>query len=139
LNRAELQQLSDDRIEDARILLAASRWSAAYYLSGYSLECALKSCILAHVERTGAIFLDKKYAEKCWTHNIVELVKQAGIALERDRATGTNPALYQNWIEVIDWSEASRYEVTNQTDAEALYKALTNNPDGVLPWIKTYW
>jgi len=38
----------DERIEDATALLAASRWSGAYYLTGYALECALKSCVLAY-------------------------------------------------------------------------------------------
>ncbi len=63
MNRAELQQLSDERIEDARALLAAKRWPGAYYLAGYALECALKSCVLAYIDRTGIIFEDKKYAQ----------------------------------------------------------------------------
>jgi hypothetical protein len=30
LNRKELQQLADERIQDAKALLAASRWSGAH-------------------------------------------------------------------------------------------------------------
>ena len=64
MNRAELQRLSLERIEDARALLAAKQWSGAYYLAGYSLECALKSCVLAYIERTGIIFEDTEVRGK---------------------------------------------------------------------------
>jgi HEPN domain-containing protein len=70
VNRAELQRLANERIADAKALLAARRWSAAYYLAGYAVECGLKACVLAFVERTGVIFEDRKYAEKCWTHDL---------------------------------------------------------------------
>jgi hypothetical protein len=85
LNREELQKLSDERIEDAQSLLAATRWSGAYYLVGYALECALKSCVLARVEQTGIIFEDKKFAEKCWTHDLETLVKQADLVSDRSK------------------------------------------------------
>ncbi len=35
MNRADLQRLANDRIADAKVLLAARRWTAAYYLAGY--------------------------------------------------------------------------------------------------------
>ena len=139
MNRAELQQLSTERIEDARALLAAKRWSGAYYLAGYSLECALKSCVLAYVERTGIIFEDKKYAEKCWTHDIEELVRQAGLKVERDKAAGTNLNLGQNWLTARDWSESSRYRMSTQLQAEKLFSALSDSTDGVLSWVKSFW
>jgi len=53
VNRAELRQLAEDRILDAEHLLAAGRWSGAYYLAGYAVECGLKACIMARVESTG--------------------------------------------------------------------------------------
>jgi hypothetical protein len=139
LNRAELQQLSNERIEDARALLAAQQWSGAYYLAGYALECALKSCVLAYIERTGIIFEDKKYAERCWTHDIEDLVQHAGLKAERDTAAAANPILRDNWLTVKDWKETSRYHISTQLQAEKLFLALTDANDGVLPWIKNYW
>lgn len=139
MNRAELQQLSEERIEDASALLAAKRWPGAYYLIGYALECALKSCVLAYIERTGIIFEDKKYAQKCWTHDIEELVRQAGLTVERDKAARTNVNLGQNWLIAKDWSESSRYRMSTQLQAEKLFNALTDNTDGVLPWVKNFW
>jgi len=139
LNRAALQQLSDERITDSRALLAASQWAGAYYLAGYSLECALKSCVLTYIDRTGIIFEDKKYAQNCWTHDIEDLVRQAGLSLERDKAAGINIALGQNWMIARNWSEASRYRMGSQLQAEKLFHALTENTDGVLSWVKNYW
>jgi hypothetical protein len=139
VNRAELRQLSTERIEDARALLAAKQWSGAYYLAGYSLECALKSCVLAYIERTGVIFEDRKYAEKCWTHDIEELVRQADLKVERDKAAGTNLNLGNNWLIAKDWSELSRYRLFTQLQAEKLFNALTDHTDGVLSWVKTFW
>lgn len=139
MNRAELQQLSHERIEDARALIAAQQWPGAYYLAGYALECALKSCVLAYIDRTGIIFEDKKYAQNCWTHDIEDLVRQAGLTIERDRAAGTNIILGQHWLIAKDWSESSRYRMSTQLQAEKLFLALTDTTDGVLSWVTKFW
>jgi len=139
LNRVRLQQLSEERIADAQALLGAQRWTGAYYLAGYALECALKSCVLAYIERTGIIFEDRKYVEKCWTHDIEDLVRQSGLNIERDKAAGNNLKLGLNWAVAKDWSESSRYRMSTQLQAETLFHALTNSPDGVLPWVKNVW
>jgi HEPN domain-containing protein len=139
LNRTELQQLSDERIEDAKALLTANRWAGAYYLAGYALECALKSCVLAYVERTGIIFEDKKFAEKCWTHDLENLVKQADLIAERGIAIAANPQLGTNWLIVKDWSETARYRLSSQLQAEKLVDAITDSTNGVLSWVRSHW
>ena len=65
MNRADLQRLARERIADAKVLLRARRWSAAYYLSGYAVECAIKACI-ARLTRAEE-FPDKSFVDKCWT------------------------------------------------------------------------
>lgn len=139
MNRATLQLLSDERIADAQALLAAKQWAGAYYLAGYALECALKSCVLVYIDRTGIIFEDKKYVQNCWTHDIQDLVRQAGLTVERDKASGTNISLGQNWMIAKDWSEASRYRMSTQLQATKLIHALTDNINGVIPWVENYW
>jgi hypothetical protein len=139
LNRTNLQLLVDQRIADANALLAAHQWPSAYYLAGYSLECALKSCVLAFIDRTGVIFEDKKYGEKCWTHDLEKLVKQAELTDARDLAIQNNDHLGQNWLLAKDWSESSRYRMSTQSQAESLVEAITDNTDGVLLWAKIYW
>ncbi len=51
MNRADLQQLGQMRIDEATLLLAHRHWSGAYYLAGYAVECALKACIAKRTQR----------------------------------------------------------------------------------------
>lgn len=139
MNRTELQQLSQDRLLDAETLIAASRWSGAYYLAGYAIECALKAAVLRYFERTGIIFEDKKFAEKCWTHDIETLVKMADLEVARGNAIQTNTQLGTNWLLAKDWNELSRYRNSTQAQAESMYKAISDPTNGVLQWIKLYW
>ena len=139
LNRTELQQLADVRLAEANALLAAGLWDGAYYLAGYAAECALKACIMARVERTGVIFEDKKFAEKCWTHDVEELVKLADLKTIRDTANTSDPALELNWVTVGQWKETRRYSRTTEAEARELYDAITDPNHGVLPWIKRHW
>jgi hypothetical protein len=141
VNRAELQQLAEDRILDAQALLAAARWSGAYYLAGYAVECGLKSCVLAYIIRTGAIFQEgnKRYSERCYTHNLEELVKLAELEVARGLDVSANPLLGNSWLTVSYWTETSRYQTKTQTEAEHLFGAITDPTNGVLPWIRKHW
>ena len=75
LNRTDLQQLAEDRVIDAKVLLDAGRWSGAYYVAGYAIECALKSCL---AKRTNLHdFPDRALAQKAFTHDLQELLESA--------------------------------------------------------------
>src|SRR5207253_710301 len=109
VSRPQLQQFAEDRVLDAQALIAAGRWSGAYYLSGYAVECGLKSCVLAHIERTGLIFKSKEYLNalpKCWTHDLVQLSEIAGLKNEIDNLTKphANAKLFANWGVVKAWT-----------------------------------
>ena len=80
--RAEWQQLAEDRILDAQAHLApaVARWSAAYYLVGYAVECGLKSCVVARVAaHPEVIYEDKKFSLDAWTHDFDRLILVAGL------------------------------------------------------------
>lgn len=139
MNRAQLRRLAEDRILDAACLLAGGRWSGAYYLAGYALECGLKACILAYVETSGAIFQDRKFSEKCWTHSPEELLRLANLKPTLDAEAAANVAFSANWAIAKDWSEGSRYEQKTQVEAQVMYGAISNDPNGVLPWIRIRW
>ncbi len=141
MDQAKLQQLAQERLLDAQALLNAQRWSAAYYLAGYAVECALKSCVLRHLE-TGVIFRDRIYLRDladCWTHDLARLVKLAGLDADFGSARGANAVLEAYWAVTKDWKETSRYEEKTEPDARSLFQAITNDPDGVLRWIQTRW
>jgi hypothetical protein len=140
VNRLEWQQIAERWLVDAKALLDDHRWAAAYYLAGYAVECGLKACILARVTvETEIIFEDRRFSEKCWTHSLSELVKLAGLEAERITYTAANPAFARNWIVVKDWSEISRYQPTLHHRAKKLYSAITDDPNGVMQWIKAHW
>ena len=138
MNRLDLQQLAEDRIADAEALLAAGRWSAAYYLAGYAVECALKACIAKQTNLHD--FPDKDRTYRAYTQSLIELVKFVGIDVDLHKTQReTNPGLYSNWNFVKDWSEQARYAQSSENKARDLYLAITEANGGVLPWIKRYW
>jgi hypothetical protein len=142
LNRAELQALAEERRLDAIALLEANRWTGAYYLTGYVVEIGLKSCVLAHLEKTGMLFKNRKYLKdlgECWTHELAFLAKLAGLDEDLGLACQANSALAGFWGVVKDWKETTRYEHKTQNDATGLFEAIDHDPNGVLRWIRKYW
>lgn len=142
MNRQWLQNLALERIEDAQALINAQRWSAAYYLAGYAVECGLKSCVLKYVEATGMIFQDRNFLKslnECWTHDLDKLVGMSGLTKQFGEDRKLDTLLNASWGLVKDWKETSRYEHKTQRDTTDLLQAITNNPHGVLPWIQLHW
>ena len=98
MNRAHWQALAEERILAAQALLAAQKWSSAYYLAGYAVECGLKSCILVRLAANPrVIFEEKKFSEKCWSHDIEGHVTLADVKAVRDSDNAANPLLRQSW------------------------------------------
>jgi len=120
-------------------LLNAKQWSGAYYLSGYAVECGLKACILRRVEETGIIFVERKFLDKCWTHDFNELIESAGLTAIRKTDIVANDKLRRNWAVAAEWDEQARYAIWSHQKAKNLYKAITTLDHGVLTWIKTHW
>lgn len=140
--RAKWQQLANDRVLDARAHLApgVDRWSAAYYLIGYAVECGLKSCVMARViAHPEIIFQDRNFSNDAWTHDLERLLVVADIKDDRDGDAKANTALRRNWLHVKGWSEKSRYEQKTQAEAQQLFDAITDPNDGVLTWIQLRW
>src|SRR5271170_3004338 len=95
--RAEWQQLAEDRILDARAHLdpAVGRWSAAYYLIGYAVECGLKSCVVALIgAHPEIIYEERRFSQVAWTHDIEALVVLARLKADRDLDAMVNPARF---------------------------------------------
>src|SRR5689334_2254486 len=137
MSRLEFQQLADVRVREAEALLAAGLWDGAYYLAGYAVECALKACILRLVEQTGIIFEDKKFAEKCWTHDLEALVELLKLTPEVTAVRGTppiKPDVAVRWNVVKEWDETTRYQRIAEQRARELVAAITDPTHGVLQW-----
>jgi HEPN domain-containing protein len=137
MNRKDFQRLTDTRLREAKVLFSAGEYSGAYYLAGYSIECALKACFAKTVRRFD--FPDKSRTSKVFTHKLTDLVELANLKEELLAATKANPRLKSGWGEVCKWSEEKRYSLSTQAEAEAILDAITRRKDGVLPWIKQRW
>jgi HEPN domain-containing protein len=137
MNRTELKAVAEMRTDEAKALLDAGHYSGAYYLVGYSVECALKACVARQV-RVGD-FPDMKLAKAAYTHDLDQLVAAAGLKAALDEDRRANRSLELNWAIVKDWTVNSRYEVDKSpAQARDLYSACVGR-NGVLPWVKRRW
>jgi HEPN domain-containing protein len=119
-------------------LLGNRRYSSAYYLSGYAIECALKACIAKNFRRHEFPNLDT--VRKSYTHDLGELLKTAGLASALEERKKRTDQFGKYWEEVvIKWRETSRYEQPTKALAEELIRAVSDTREGVLPWIKLHW
>jgi hypothetical protein len=85
VTRLDLQTLAHEKIAKARIHLDASKWTGAYYLAGYAVECGIKACI-AKLFRTD-LSLEKAFFDKCYIHDLDKLVVLADLKYIRGRIT----------------------------------------------------
>ncbi len=142
MDRNKLKSLANARLQDAKALLGRKRWSGAFYLSGYVIECALKACLLRHLGESEALFGDQSYVKRladCWTHDLVKLVNLAGLDADFGVARGVNATLDRYWVITKDWKETSRYDDKTEADAKSLYEAVSHRPDGVFQWMQSRW
>ncbi len=139
MNQAKLRHMAEERILDAGALLAANRWSYAYYVAGYAVECGLKSCVLAQMIHTGGIFEIKRFSEQCFTHDFITLLNLAGLKPALEAELQSNTSFQGHWGIASAWKETSRYEQKTRPEAEDLYAAITEGTNGVIPWIRRYW
>jgi HEPN domain-containing protein len=138
MNRVELQVLSELRLREARSLLAGGFPDGAYYLAGYSVECALKACI-AKRTREHDFPAKPESVKEIYTHDLTKLLKESGLKPLLEVAYRSNLVLKARWDIVQRWSEQSRYERRDTSAADAIIKAIEDDPGGILPWIKLHW
>jgi hypothetical protein len=138
VKRRDFQELSALRLKEAKLLLQGGCPEGAYYLAGYSAECALKACIAKQTARHD--FPDKVRVNASYTHNLEPLIKLANLVKPLKAAETTHPELNVNWKIVTQWGEANRrYDRASRSDAEALINALGDRKHGVLRWLRQYW
>lgn len=126
------------RVTEGKCLLDAGLFAGSYYLTGYSVECALKAVIAKHCERF--VFPDKAFAASCHTHDLRLLIKLAGLQSSFIETMDSSGAFRENWEAVSEWNEVARYRSkVSANKAQCLYLACAGQPKGVLPWIAQYW
>jgi HEPN domain-containing protein len=76
MNRRSFQKLAEARLADAKALLKAKRYDAAFYMAGYAIECALKACI---AKMTRLYDFPPKNSREVYTHELEDLLRSAEI------------------------------------------------------------
>jgi HEPN domain-containing protein len=137
MNRIDFQEIAEIRLREAKALLASGFPEGAYYLAGYAVECALKSCIAKRTREHD--FPDKKLVNDSHSHDLAKLLQLAELKIDLDTAMQGNAAMQSSWDAIQDWSETSRYERKNSQEAADLFQAIEDKAGGLLPWIKLRW
>jgi HEPN domain-containing protein len=130
----ELEALSQARRQEAVALFRARQYSGAYYLAGYAVELAIKACIAKRF-RAGVI-PDRRVVQSVYSHDLEALIGVAGLRDELDTDLRASLAFRNAWGAVRDWNEQSRYAVWDATEAEHLIKAVGDDNNGVLQWLR---
>lgn len=139
MNRDDFQRLAETRLEDAKALLKAGRFDAAYYLGGYAVECALKALICA---TTRQFDFPPKDARDYYTHDLVALLTIAGLKNSLTEALRDNRRLDEYWNVVKDWKEDWRYRSEGagaERAARELIEAISDPEHGVLRWLHNHY
>jgi HEPN domain-containing protein len=136
ISKKRLVELAEEKLEDARLLREAGRFSNAYYLAGYSVEILLKAIVS---KRFSAETLpDRKLVNAVHTHNLKDLLGHAGLdgALASTQRADTRLRGY--WQIVAAWTEESRYSSWGERDAAELLTAVDDPNHGIFQWLRHY-
>ena len=137
IKRADLIRLAEARHDDARALLVAERYSAAYYIGGYSIELGLKASISKQFSAES--LPDKKFIDKVYTHNLTALVGHAGLVESLKSEQDRSRDFRENWTLVAQWNEESRYLMIDRYTSVIFVEAIGHPTEGVLQWLKKHW
>jgi hypothetical protein len=139
MNRSHFQKLSRLKIKEAKLLLKHRYFDGAYFLLGYSVECAFKACIARQTKRYD--FPPEKDAfYKIYSHHLESLVGAAGLGTEHQAELQRNSAFKDNWNIVREWRSEVRYKLgKTQPEVRDFFSAVLDDPNGVWLWLSKYW
>ena len=138
LNREQLHHLAERYAADAGLLLEHGRWSSAYYLAGYAVECALKACIARQFKQHD--FPDRSLVQAAHTHEFEKLLGLApGLKERLEEDSKAREDLKEYWKLVTGWRETARYKEQIEARARDLIRAVSDTENGVLTWLKEHW
>lgn len=137
ISKRSLETLAQTRLDDAVHLFQMSRYSAAYYLTGYAVELGIKACIAGVFQAN--VIPERSFVNAVYSHNLDDLVGLAGIKRQLEEDMSDDPQLSAAWATASRWNEASRYEMKDQFDAASIIEAVGNENHGVLQWLKKHW
>lgn len=103
LSSAEAQALAELRLIDSLLLMENSRYSSAYYLSGYALEMSLKAIIAKQF--LANVVPDKVFVQNIYSHDLSKLLGLTGLKQALIDHDERSPGLNANWLLASQWSK----------------------------------
>lgn len=137
IKRADLKANAKAKLADAILLLENKRFSNAYYLAGYAVELAIKSCISRKF--LPDVIPDRAYVDATYKHSLKELIGTAGLTADLNEKIRADATFAMHWSYVARWTETSRYEAIDSYTSQTMIAAITDRTSGVLKWIEQYW
>ena len=130
--------MADKRLEEAQLLYENKYYDAAYYLSGYAIEFALKAviCRRLNVEIFDSSQVSKRIASPFQIHELPILVVFSGLQVELSNKKNLDADFDAAWSLVSQWNEIRRYE---EGCSQKTAKEFSIGTNTLLSWIKTYW
>lgn len=138
MTRNDFRKMARIRLTEATVLLKARKYDGAYYLAGYAVECALKACIAKKTNRHD-FPPEPRIVTNYYTHRFETLLGAADLLQRRDQDGRANRDLADNWVTAGKWNESRRYARNTKSEASELLEAISDEPNGVLAWIKPFW
>lgn len=147
-SRSDLQTLTQQRLDEANALLPLNFPDAAFYLAGYSIECAFKAAVCKTLDQDDFYKPDRSNKENRYvqerifrefkTHNYNDLLVLSGLSAKFEVERVSDLELYLAWLEIqrAGWTEQYRYELGTKSrqDVSDFIKAV----ETVVTWISNY-
>lgn len=134
IGKDRLVELSDAKLQDAKLLLDAGRPGNAYYLAGYAVELMLKA-ILATQFKADTL-PDRTLLRDVFTHDLAKLLRLGYLEEELKLLRDANVLSDSYWQIALNWSETSRYQSRSLEEARGLIEAIEHSEHGVLSWLR---
>ncbi len=139
MTSSDLIKLAHLRLEEAEILLKRRKYAGAYYIVGYSVECALKACIAKKTKRFEFPDLARiETLKKSYTHNLEKLLEYSGLDKEMEDQVKSGSPVGRNWAIVVLWNSQSRYKASmGRVVAKDMVLAASDQVSGVVKWLES--
>ncbi len=150
-NPDEIKAIAEQKLAEAKHLLAGGFNEGAYYLAGYCVELYLKARI-CEVLGLDDLFVDaeasvsnqaspsnREIGKVFKIHDLPKLVLLAGLSQKLEAESTTNPFLLVNWSVLKDWRETKRYARPGSISRQAVelhINAIENPQNGFVTWIQ---
>ena len=148
-SRSDFHTLTRQRLDESNALLPLNFPDAAFYLAGYSIECALKAAVCRTLDQNdfygpdrgnkSTRYVQDRVLREFKTHNYSDLLVLSGLSAKLNTARQTDPKIEAAWffIEGMNWSEQSRYQLGTKS-AINVYN-FVQAVETIVIWISNFW